>query len=37
MKYFDDLFCFVKWEDKEPIEIKEVLENCVIKNIKEEQ
>lgn len=37
MKYFDDLFCFVKWEDKEPIGIKEVLENCVIKNIKEEQ
>lgn len=28
MKCFDDLFCFVKWEDKEPIEIKEVLENC---------
>lgn len=28
MKYFDDLFWFVKWEDKEPIEIKEVLENC---------
>lgn len=30
MKYFDDLFCFVKWEDKEPIRIKEVLNNCEV-------
>lgn len=34
---FNDLFQFVKWEDEKPTLIKEVLENCVIENIKEEQ
>lgn len=34
---FDDLFHFVKWEDEEPTSIKEVLDNCVVKEIEEEQ
>jgi hypothetical protein len=34
---FVTLFQFVKWEDKEATSIKDVLENCVIENIKEEQ
>lgn len=28
--YFDDLFSFIKWEDEEPINIKELLENCEV-------
>lgn len=34
---FNDLFQFVKWEDEKPTSIKEVLENCAVDNIKEEQ
>lgn len=34
---FNDLFQFVKWEDEKPTSIKEVLENCAVENIKEEQ
>lgn len=34
---FDKLFLFVKWEDEEPTSIKDVLDNCVVENIKEEQ
>lgn len=34
---FKKLFLFIKWEDKEATSIKDVLENCVIENIKEEQ
>lgn len=33
MRIFDELFQFVQWEDKEPTEIKYILESCeVIKN-----
>lgn len=34
---FNGLFEFVTWEDEEPTSIKEVLDNCVVENIKEEQ
>lgn len=34
---FRNLFEFVEWEDEEPTSIQEVLENCVVENIKEEQ
>lgn len=34
---FKKLFLFIKWEDKEATSIKDVLENCVIEHIKEEQ
>lgn len=34
---FVTLFQFVKWEDENPTSIKEVLDNCVVKDIKEEQ
>lgn len=34
---FNKLFLFIKWEDSEPTSIKDVLENCVVKEIKEEQ
>ena len=34
---FNGLFEFVKWEDEEPTSIKDVLENCVVKEIEEEQ
>lgn len=34
---FSDLFQFVKLEDEEPRSIKEILKNCVVVNIKEEQ
>lgn len=34
---FDKLFLFVKWEDEEPTSIEEILENCAVENIKEEQ
>lgn len=34
---FVTLFKFVKWEDEEPTSIKEVLDNCIVENIKEEQ
>lgn len=27
---FDELLCFVKWEDEEPISIKQVLRNCEV-------
>ena len=30
MNLFDDLFQFVRWEDKEPTSIEEVLRNCVV-------
>lgn len=33
---FVTLFKFVKWEDEEPTSIKEVLDNCIVENIKEE-
>lgn len=29
---FNNLFPFIKWEDKEPIRIKEVLNNCEVVN-----
>lgn len=28
--HFPNLFKFIKWEDEEPINIKELLENCVV-------
>jgi hypothetical protein len=34
---FNDLFQFVKFEDEEPRSIKEILKNCAVENIKEEQ
>lgn len=34
---FNKLFQFVQWEDEGPRSIKEVLDNCVVKEIKEEQ
>lgn len=34
---FNELFKFVKWEDEKLTSIKEVLDNCVVKDIKEEQ
>ena len=37
MVMFNKLFQFVQWEDEEPTSIKEVLENCAVENIKEEQ
>lgn len=37
MVMFNKLFQFVKFEDEEPRSIKEVLKNCIVENIKEEQ
>jgi hypothetical protein len=37
MGMFNKLFQFVQWEDSTPTSIKEVLDNCVVKEIKEEQ
>lgn len=37
MAMFNKLFQFVQWEDTEPRSIKEILKNCVVENIKEEQ
>lgn len=37
MSAFNKLFQFIQWEDDKPTLIKEVLENCVVENIKEEQ
>ena len=37
MVMFNKLFQFVQWEDTEPRSIKEILKNCVVVNIKEEQ
>jgi hypothetical protein len=37
MVMFNKLFQFVQWEDTEPRSIKEILKNCVVENIKEEQ
>lgn len=37
MVMFNKLFQFVQWEDEKPTSIKEVLENCFVENIKEEQ
>lgn len=34
---FNGLFEFVTWEDEEPTSIKEVLKNCAVENIEEEQ
>lgn len=34
---FNDLFKFIQWEDEEATSIKDVLENCVVENINEEQ
>lgn len=34
---FNELFKFVKWEDEKPISIKEILKNCAVENIEEEQ
>lgn len=34
---FRNLFEFVEWEDEEHTSIQEVLENCAVENIKEEQ
>lgn len=34
---FNKLFLFIKWEDEESTSIKDVLENCVVKEIEEEQ
>lgn len=34
---FNNLFPFIKWEDEESTSIKDVLENCVVKEIEEEQ
>lgn len=34
---FVTLFKFVTWEDEKPTSIKEVLDNCIVENIKEEQ
>lgn len=36
LRMFRDLFQFVKWEDEEPIEIKDVLDNCEVANDAEE-
>lgn len=32
LRMFNDLFQFVKWEDEEPIAIKDILENCEVVN-----
>lgn len=37
LNVFINLFPFIKWEDEEPTSIQEVLENCVVENIEEEQ
>lgn len=37
MSAFNKLFQFIQWEDEKPTSIKEVLENCAVENIKEEQ
>lgn len=37
MSAFNKLFQFIQWEDENPTSIKEVLENCIVENIKEEQ
>lgn len=37
MSAFNKLFQFIQWEDEKPTSIKEVLENCIVKEIKEEQ
>lgn len=37
MVMFNKLFQFVQWEDTKPRSIKEILKNCVVINIKEEQ
>lgn len=34
---FNKLFLFIKWENEESTSIKDVLENCVVKEIEEEQ
>lgn len=34
---FRDLFQFVQWEDKKATSIKDVLNNCIVENIEEEQ
>lgn len=34
---FNSLFPFIKWEDREATSIQEVLKNCAVENIKEEQ
>ena len=34
---FSNLFKFVKWSDDQPTSIKDVLDNCIVENIKEEQ
>ena len=34
---FNKLFLFIKWEDEEYTSIKDVLDNCVVKETKEEQ
>lgn len=34
---FNKLFLFIKWEDEESTSIKDVLNNCVVEDIKEEQ
>lgn len=28
---FDELLCFIKWEDEEPTSIQDVLKNCEVK------
>lgn len=37
MSEFNKLFQFIQWEDEKPTSIKEVLKNCAVENIKEEQ
>ena len=37
MSAFNKLFQFIQWEDEEPTSIKDVLKNCVVENIEEEQ
>lgn len=37
MSAFNKLFQFIQWEDEKPTSIKEVLKNCIVENIKEEQ
>lgn len=37
MSAFNKLFQFIQWEDEKPTSIKEVLKNCAVENIKEEQ
>ena len=37
MTPFNKLFQFIQWEDEKPISIKEVLKNCAVENIEEEQ